>query len=91
MLSIYQLILDGKMESALLQRIEGNVDLDNSNADDKKSAAIAIAKSQGYLEQDGKNLNMTDKGEKAAKKAIKTMEDQGYSYDPEKDQWVKSS
>jgi len=90
MLSLYTLF-EGKMESALLQRIEGNVDLNKSEADNKKSAAIAIAKSKGFLEQDGKNLNMTTDGEKAARKAVQTMEDQGYSYDPEKDKWIKDS
>jgi len=91
MLSTHQLFLEGKMESALLQRIESNVDLSKSEVDNKKGAAIAIAKGRGFLEQDGKNLKMTEKGKKAAQKAVNTMEDQEKLYDPEKDKWIKSS
>jgi len=90
MLCLHQLF-EGKMESALLQRIESNVNLNKSKTNDKKSASIAIAKSKGFLEQDGKNLNITNSGKEAARKAVQTMEDQEYSYDPEKDKWIKNS
>jgi len=74
-------LFEGREEAALLHRIK-------SNTDDIGSA-IAIAKSNGLIEQDGKGLKLTEKGKKSAQKAINTLESEGYKYDSEKDRWTK--
>lgn len=51
------------MEELLLHRIQQSPNIDS------KSSAIAVAKSSGQMEQKGKNLSLTKKGKKAAKKA----------------------
>lgn len=84
MLSNYRLFLEGKEEAALLKRIQSNVD-----SKDPVSASFAIAHSKGFMTRDGKKVNLTEKGHNAAKKAIKTLKDQGYYYDPNKDRWIK--
>ncbi len=88
MLSIAKLFFEGKEEAALLHRIKSNVKAEKLKTS-PIGAAIAIAKSQGFIIQDGKNLKLTNKGKEAAGKAIKTLESEGYSYDPSIDRWTK--
>jgi len=84
MISITKLF-EGRGEAALLHRIKSNLD----DTDDKTGSAIAIAKSNGLIEQDGDGLKLTTKGKESAKKAIQTLESEGYTYDSEKDRWTK--
>ena len=83
MISITQFIYEGKHESALLHRIKSNLD------DKSIGGAIAIAKTNGLIQQDGSGLKLTEKGKQSAKKAIETLKSEGYKYDSEKDRWVK--
>ncbi|HKJ89412.1 MAG TPA: hypothetical protein VKA48_13015 [Gammaproteobacteria bacterium] len=52
-----------KGEEALLRRIMESSDI-------SKSKAIAIAKSRGWIKQNGKHLELTAKGKQHARKAM---------------------
>lgn len=72
-----------KMKKALYKRIKS----DSPNVSTRDSA-IAIAKSQGFLRQNGQSLNMTSKGRSAAKSAMSTLRSNGYSWNGSR--WTKS-
>jgi len=75
-----------KMEDALLKRMQAE--------GMSKEKAIAAAKKQGLMKQEGKNLALTDKGKssaKAAQRQLKASDKAGgsYSYQQKNQEWKK--
>lgn len=64
---------DNRLQNALLRRI-----IQSSESVSSKSSAIAIAKSQGMLEQgDNGELKLTSKGRGAGRDALKSLQTKG--------------
>ena len=72
-----------KMQNALLRRIM-------QNGNDKESA-IRIAKSKGWIEQNGGHLALTQEGRSHAKEAMRHLEKGGYEYSKESEKWKGGS
>ncbi len=66
--------MPAKMHEALIQRMLQSDSVSN------RDQAYAIAKERGWFKQKGEHIVMTDEGRKAARNAVRHLDDNGWRW-----------